>query len=116
MTEKKRKTFTAAFKANGFACGLLALALLVLPPAVEPMHAADSALLEIIEILYSKGSIDEQEYQLLLRAAREESVAAVAETDQEKIAEEVSRQVEEATALLRADRQDLGLGESNRLE
>ena len=98
MTEKKRKTFTAAFKANGFACGLLALALLALPPAVEPVHAADSALLEIIEILYNKGCIDEQEYQLLLRAAREESGAAVAETDQEKIAEEFSRQVDEATA------------------
>ena len=66
-------------------------------PAVES-HAAEGAMLELIEILYKKGSIDEQEYQLLLRAAREDAGAAVAETDQEKIAEEVSRQVEEATA------------------
>ncbi|MCA1780041.1 MAG: OprO/OprP family phosphate-selective porin [Xanthomonadaceae bacterium] len=85
-------------KANGFICGLLAFALLALPPVVGPAHAANSAMLELIEILYNKGSIDEQEYQLLLKAAREDAGAAVAETDQEKIADEVSRQVEEATA------------------
>lgn len=66
-------------------------------PAVDA-YAAESAMLELIEILYRKGSIDEQEYQLLLKAAREESDPAIAETDQEKIAEEVSRQVVEATA------------------
>ena len=85
-------------KANGLLWALLALALLALPPAVGQAHATDSALLELIEILYNKGSIDEQEYQLLLRAVREESGETVADTDQEKIAEEVSRQVDEATA------------------
>lgn len=66
-------------------------------PVVES-HASEGAMLELIEILYKKGSIDQQEYQLLLKAAREESGATVAETDQKKISEEVSRQVEEAVA------------------
>jgi len=66
-------------------------------PAVDS-HAAEGAMLELIEILYKKGSIDEQEYQLLLKAAREDAGAAVAETDEGKIAEEVSRQDDEASS------------------
>jgi hypothetical protein len=61
---------------------LLASTLLLLPPSVEPVHAAESAFLELFEILCKKGSVNEHEYQLLLNAALEEADTAVAETDQ----------------------------------
>ena len=64
-----------------------------------PAYAANDALLELMKILRDKGSITQDEYELLVNAAKteEEKVETVKQEVKEEVKKDVEKQVAEAT-------------------
>ncbi len=72
--------------------GLAAVLLGTLATVSTPALATNAAMLDLLKILYDKGSLTAEEYQLLLNAARSDTEKTAA------AAEEISTRVEEAAA------------------